>query len=107
MASHNLSTRTMKYRIDFSRLARTEDEVIKDKLARDFIGKLIKRIAKDVTPIAINEWDDFRKSFPDGHILDNEIIEAEEDLDGPQVLDKFIKPKYAEAKILSWDRIKE
>ena len=97
----------MKYRIDFSRLARTEDEIIKDKIARDFVGVIIKRIAKAVDPRAIQEWDDFRKSLPDGHILDKTIIETEEDLDGPQVLDKFIKPKYAEAKILSWDRIKE
>lgn len=87
-----------KYRIDFSRLARTPDEIIKDKLTCDFLSSILTSYR------AINAHDNFRNSLCDGHILDTFTVELNEyNLYGKDILDKYIKPKYPEAKLISWD----
>lgn len=87
----------MCYRIDFSRLARTEDEIAKDMASKKFLGVLLSGRSKEVHQSFIN-------SLPDGHILDSKTIEDSRDLSGLEVLGEFISPIYPEAKMLSWDR---
>ena len=91
----------MNYCIDFSRLARTEDEICMNKRINDFVEKVLEGSTK-----AVRSYKDFNNSLIDGHILDSFVIEEEkkEDLCGADILEMYVKPNYPEAKLLSWDR---
>ena len=88
----------MKYRISFSRLARDHDEIIENKESQNFFCALLGGRAKNVI-------DSFHKSLPNGHILDNMIVEDEINLTGLEVLERKIHPIYPEAKIASWGKV--
>jgi hypothetical protein len=83
------------YRIDFYRLARTEEEIIRHKFATEFVDALLFNIDRD----------DLKSDnlIPDGYILDSTIIEDKPGLYGKEVFEKHIKPKYKEAILFSWD----
>ena len=89
----------MNYRIDFSRLARTEDEIYMNKRVNDFVEQILEGSER-----AVRSHKDFQGSLLDGHILDTITVEEEKkDLYGVDILEKYVKPKYPEAKLLSWD----
>jgi len=92
----------MNYIVDFSRLARTEDEICMNKHVNDLVEKILKGSTK-----AVRSHKDFQGSLEDGHILDSCIIEGEEkELYGVDILEMYVKPNYPEAKLLSWDSFK-
>jgi len=89
----------MNYRIDFSRLARTEDEIRINKRVNDFVEQVLEGSER-----AVRSHKDFQGSLVDGHILDTMTIEGEkEDLYGVDILEMYVKPNYPEAKLLLWD----
>lgn len=87
-----------RYRIDFSRLARSEEEIVKDKAVKEFLRSLLK-----TSPNALNAHRNFENSLPEGHILDSIKIEDLPDLNGKQILEKYVLKTYPEANMVSWD----
>ena len=93
----------MNYRIDFSRLARTEDEICMNKRVNDFVDQILEGSTR-----AVRSHKDFQGSLMDGHILDSIMVEGEkEDLYGVDILEMYVKPNYPEARLLSWDSFQE
>ena len=93
-----------KYRIDFSRLARNEEEILKQKQVEEFLSLVIGSMTKDKTQRAMNKHNDFCADLEkDGHILDSLVFESNEVLNGKEILSKFVHHKYPEAKLMSWD----
>ena len=90
-----------KYRIDFSRLARSEEEIFNHKVTKDFLYS----ISKDNQRVLEKHDEFFDNYLPDGHIVDSVRIEDCQDLNGKQVFDKHIKKRYPESKFLSWDHV--
>jgi len=88
----------MNYQVDFSRLARTEDEICTNKRVNDFVEQILEGSER-----AVRSHKDFQELLEDGHILDSISIEEKEGLYGSDILEKYIKPKYPEAKLLSWN----
>jgi len=86
----------MKYRIDFTRLARTEDEIQKNVIEDQFFNDILSGRPKEV-------YSSFMDSMPDGHIFDYKIINEKEGFAGIDILKYHIHPVYPEAKITSWD----
>lgn len=89
---------TMKtyYRIDFSRLARTMEEIARNKLSKEFLAE----ISPKVVASKLIEFDDSLKT---GHILDYKIIQDKPDKSGIDVLKEHVLPLYPEAQLMSWD----
>jgi hypothetical protein len=81
------------YRIDYYRLARTEDEIIRHKLTTEFIDHTINKLGRN----------NLRNEIPDGYILDSFVINDTPGLSGKEVLEKHIRTKYKEATLSSWD----
>ena len=84
----------MKYRLDFSRLARTAEEVLNDHHARELLALVGRKLAVKVEATL---------KLPEGHILDTLVVEDEAHLTGKEALLKHVLPKYPEAKLSSWD----
>jgi len=88
----------MHYRIDFSRLARSEKEVFNDKASRELLDSL----SKD-SPRALAVYQSLFNSLPEGHVLDSLTVEDEPDINGKKILERHVKVRYPEAHLLSWD----
>jgi hypothetical protein len=78
-----------KYRVDFSRLARTAEEILLDKSVTDFLSRFV--------PAAKLNF------MPDGHVLDSVTIEDEDGMTGPEIMKSHVLPSFPEAKLMSWD----
>ena len=88
----------VRYRIDFSRLARSEKEVFDDKSVKELLDFLFEK-----SPNAKDAHLDFESSLPEGHVLDSVVVEDEPGEDGKKILDRHVKTRYPEAHLLSWD----
>jgi hypothetical protein len=86
----------MVYRVDFSRLARTESEISTAKGVTDFLETVLSGRARDAVRT-------FHDNLPDGHILDTIRIGDKPNLSGQDILERHIIPKYPEATLRSWD----
>jgi hypothetical protein len=93
-----------KYRIDFTCLARNEDEVLKNKFAKELVDLFI---ANSNSKRVVECHNEFNKSIPDGHIIDSRIVESRENINGKEIFDKYIKRLFQEATLLSWDCLEE
>ncbi len=82
----------MMYRIDFTRLARNENEVIKHKLVTEFCEHVCGHAGHKLFSL-----------MPDGHILDTKIVNDIEGMTGKDILQKHILSLYPEAKFSCWD----
>jgi hypothetical protein len=87
-----------RYRIDFSRLARSEDDVYNSMAARQFLTSLMGSDER-----SLEAYRSFESSLSEGHVLDSIKVEDQPGLNGNQVLEKHVKGAYPEAKLLSWD----
>ena len=88
----------VRYRIDFSRLARSEKEIFRDKCTREFLDELLR-----VSPNALSAHQSFTDSLAEGHVLDSLTVEDEPGMNGKQILENHVRVKYPEARLLSWD----
>ena len=94
----------MKYRIDFTRLARDPEEIIREENVTDFLVLLSKEFGNNRSREVI---ENHKNSWPEGHILDSMIVEDDPDLIGPEIMKNKIVPIYPEAKLQSWGCILE
>jgi len=94
----------VRYRIDFSRLCRNLDEVIKHKQITDALITILKEAGAER---ATKSFSDFHNSLSEGHILDTMFVNDDVNLSGLEVLKRKIHPIYSEAILLSWDEVAE
>ena len=84
----------MRYRIDFSRLSRSFEELALDLQVAEVLQNLCK--AFKIEPQKFDY-------LPEGHQLDSIIVDDEPNLTGKEILEKHVKNKYPEATLCSWD----
>jgi len=92
------------YRIDFSRLPRTEDEVLDNVDAEKLTNEFIKKVGK---PRAVSMFEKYLKSLPEGHVLDSEFVKDNEGMIGSELFKKHVLSKYPEAFLTGWDSYNE
>ena len=90
----------IKYRIDFTRYAKSLDEIEVDIATR----RALKSVTTSVW--AKKKFKEFEERHMQGRIIDSRWIEDEEGFNGKEILNNHIKPEYPEARLLSWDIIK-
>jgi hypothetical protein len=88
----------VRYRVDFTALPRSIDQVAEAKAAEDFLARCLRGRARKV-------FGEYLSTVPEGHILMTATIRAKPDQTGEDLLHKHILPKYPEATLQSWDQI--
>lgn len=91
----------MEYRVNFSRLARNESEVIKDTMVDSFLVGVLKSY-----PRARKAFEDYKESLSDGHIEDRMVIYHEDKNVTGRDLIKIVRRTYPEAELLNWEMVK-
>ena len=87
-----------KYRVDFSRLTRSMDEIQRQLEVFELMDRSLPSVAKEKV------WR-FNESLPEGHILDYVMVIDKAGMFGKDILEKHIKPFIPEAVLTSWDEI--
>ena len=94
----------MRYRVDFSRLSRDIDEIIRTKQVTEILTEVFGEFGGEKIT---KQFKDFNNSLPEGHILDTMFVEDNVGLNGLEILERKVRPIYPEAKLFSYDEIRE